>query len=103
MPVALDEDGSRLATLTGQLAASLTPTEPDPTTPHTTVASTTVASTTAAGVGSDRVAADIAVLVAQLLSPTADPTIDTGQNAALCGVSTHQGLRTVVYLRPDRS
>ena len=81
---------ARLAALTGQLAASLTPTEPDPTTPHTTIASTTVASTTVAsttvasttvastGVGSDRVAADIAVLVAQLPSPTADPTTDTG-------------------------
>ena len=75
---------ARLAALTGQLTASLTPTEPDPTTPHTTVASTTVAST---GVGSDRVAADIAVLVAQLPSPTADPTIDIGHQ--------HRGLGPV--------
>ena len=66
---------ARLAALTGQLAASLTPTEPAPTTPHATVASTTVAST---DVGSDRVAADIAVLVAQLPNPTTDPTTDTG-------------------------
>ena len=71
---------ARLAALTGQLAASLTPTEPDPTTPHATVASPTVARTTVVStdVGSDRVAADIAVLVAQLPNPTADPTTDTG-------------------------
>ena len=67
-------------TLTGQLTASLTPTEPDPTTPPTTVASTTVAS---ADVGSDRVAADIAVLVAQLPTPTSDPTTTGHQHRGL--------------------